>query len=145
MSEKMLAMKLFTCFLQVLAGLAVHSQVRTWPGFLLTFSSHRNRGYGLKLQTHFREQLLLGCPHISQGLGWTLGRRPLAGQSPTPGGCLSGGREATGNEGGFLSGPWSPSGFAKSIHPLIPVSSLALWSGLWPHDQPGAPRTSDLA
>lgn len=26
MSEKMLAMKLFTCFLQVLAGLAVHSQ-----------------------------------------------------------------------------------------------------------------------
>lgn len=39
MSEKMLAMKLFTCFLQVLAGLAVHTQVRTWPGFLLTFSS----------------------------------------------------------------------------------------------------------
>lgn len=108
MSEKMLAMKLFSCFLQVLAGLAVHSQVRIWPGFLLTFSSQpsrRNRGYGLKLQILFREQLLLGCPHISQGLGWTSGRRPLAGQSPTPGGCLSGGREATGNEGSFLSAP----------------------------------------
>lgn len=61
------------------------------------------------------------------------------------GGCLGGGREALGNEGGFLSGPWSPNDFAKSISLLIPVSSQALWSGLRSHDQPGAPRTSDLA
>lgn len=55
------------------------------------------------------------------------------------------GKPQGGREGGFLSGLWSPGGFAKSICPLIPGGSLALWSGSRPHGQPGVPRTSDLA
>lgn len=104
----------------------------------------------LKSQTHSGEWHLQGCPHSSQEPGWTTssGRRPQSGWAVPDSSsrvCLGGGREATGREGGFLSGPWSPGGFAKSIFPLIPGGSLALWSGSRPHDQAGAPRTSDLA
>lgn len=75
------------------------------------------------------------------------GKRPQAALSQTPalGSVLAGAGKPQGREGGFLSGPWSPGGFAKSISPLIPGGSLALWSGSRPHDQAGAPRTSDLA
>lgn len=73
---------------------------------------------------------------------WPLGEDPRRGCPQLQGAVLVGGTE---REGGFLSGPWSHSGFAKSICPLIPGGSLALWSGSRPCDQPGAPRTSDLA
>lgn len=75
------------------------------------------------------------------------GRRPQAALSQTlaPGSVLVGAGKPQGREGGFLSGPWSSGGFAKSISPLITGGSLALWSGSRPRDKAGAPRTSDLA
>ena len=62
------------------------------------------------------------------------GRRPQAGLSQTSalGSVLVGAGKPQKREGGFLSGPWSHSGFAKSISPLIPGRSLALWSGSRP-------------
>lgn len=149
----MLALRLFTCFLQLLAGLAlpaVHPQVRTCPipglAPLIFPSQHWKQGT-LKLKTHSMEQDLLGCPHISQGPGWTsvLWEEISGWAVPSSRGLSWWGQGSHREEGGFLSGPWSPSGFAKSICPLIPCSSLALWSGSRPGDQPGTPRTSDLA
>lgn len=62
------------------------------------------------------------------------GRRPQAGlsQASALGSVMVGAGKPQAREGGFLSGPWSHRGFAKSISPLIPGRSLTLWSGSRP-------------
>lgn len=81
-------MRLLTCFLQLLAGLAlpaVPSQVRppTPTPAWLPWSSRPL--HSKKSQTHSRKRRLQGCPYISQESGWTMqsGRRPQAGLSQT--------------------------------------------------------------
>lgn len=53
-------------------------------------------------------------------------------QTPALGSVVVGAGKPQGREGGFLSGPWSHRGFAKSISPLIPGRSLTLWPGWRP-------------
>lgn len=111
-----------------------HPHIPAW----LPWSSHpRHSTQGpQKSQTQSQERHLQGCPYISQELGWTTlsGRRLQAGLSQTSalGSVLVGAGKPQGREGGFLSRPWSQSGFAKSISPLILGWSLALWSGSRP-------------
>lgn len=135
-------MRLLTCFLQLVAGLAlpaVSPQVRptptSQPGSPHLHPSIQSPG-APKPQTHSLGQHLQGCPHISREPGWTMlsGRSPQAGLTHTSalGSVVVGAGKPQAREGGFLSGPWSHRGFAKSISPLIPGRFLTLWSGSRP-------------